>query len=112
VEALEEVEATQQDLDAPEEVETAARHQRNSVVINWLLSYAVEAIANNELITGLCCAVLCCVVLCCVYWLVSPKCLGGKCLGGKFLRRVNASAPTVDCKICNIEHTLSMACSM
>ena len=97
MEVLEEVEATQQDLDAQEEVETPARHQRNSVVINWLLSYAVEVIANNELITG-----LCCVVLCCVYLLVSPKCLGGECLGGKFLRHVNASAPTVDCKICNI----------
>ena len=56
---LEEVEATQQNLDAPEEVETAARHQRKSVVINWLLSYTVEVIANNELITGLCCVVLC-----------------------------------------------------
>ncbi len=56
---LEEVEATQQNLDAPEEVETAARHQCKSVVINWLLSYTVEVIANNELITGLCCVVLC-----------------------------------------------------
>ena len=56
---LEEVEATQQNLDAPEEAETATRHRHKSVVINWLLSYAVEAIANNELITGLCCVVLC-----------------------------------------------------
>ncbi len=38
-------------------VNPCARQRRNSVVINWILSYAVKVINKYELITGLCCVV-------------------------------------------------------